>query len=64
MTLYKVVGDCSTSTEALNLTPGDSHSVGVHWTDHHWLWSSCTWEKGALLGKNSGAQWTQFIITV
>ena len=28
--LHKVVGDCSTSIEVLNLTPGDSYSGGVH----------------------------------
>ena len=31
--LYKVVSDCSTSIEALNLTPGDSYSGGVYLSD-------------------------------
>ena len=39
--LDKVVGDCSTSIQAMNLTPGDSYSGGVHWSDCHQSWSSC-----------------------
>ena len=35
--LRKVVGDCPTSIEALNLTPGDGYSGGVHWSDSHHL---------------------------
>ena len=33
LVLYNVVGDCSTSIEALNLTPGDSYSGGVYLSD-------------------------------
>ena len=35
--LHKVVGDCFTSIEALNLTPGDSYSGWVHLSDSHHL---------------------------
>ena len=41
----KVLWDCFTSIKALNLTPGDSYSGGVYWSDHHQLWSSCTSKK-------------------
>ena len=39
--LHKVVGDGSTATEALNLTPGENYSGRVHWSDHLELWSPC-----------------------
>ena len=44
--LYKVVGDSFASIEALNRTPGHSNSGGVHWSDHHQPWGSCTSKKG------------------
>ena len=52
--LHKVVGDCSTSIEALNLTPGDICSGGVHWSDRHYLWSSCTSKRAIYMWQYSG----------
>ena len=48
--LHKVVSDCSTFIEALNLTPGDIYCGGVHWSDHHQPWGSCASKRGIKVG--------------